>query len=142
RILSMLPTEQLTGQQRAHADKLRWDTLLQIVRGDLQGSDAQFEQLAALALTDQQRLTVEQTRADRLLARGEVDAAFGVYWALADKPMDLMLSEGPTSVHFRRWLAGRLEQLWRTADGADREQFDRRIRNRADEVAVTDSEER
>jgi outer membrane protein assembly factor BamB len=135
-ILARLPNEHLDAQQRRHADKLRWETLLQIVRNDPEESDVRFDELADLARTDQQRLTLEQTRADRLLARGDVAAAFGVYWALAGKPQDLMLTEGSTSVHFRRWIAGRLEQLWTAADKADREQFDRQIRSRAGEVAA------
>jgi outer membrane protein assembly factor BamB len=142
RILRALSDEHLSVQQRRFADKLRWDTLLQILRDDPQGDDAHFEELADLARTDQQRLIVEQSRAERLLARGDVPAAFDVYWALAGQPQDLMLSEGPTSVHFRRWIAARLEQLWQAADEAERGRFDRQIRSLADEVAATDSEDR
>jgi outer membrane protein assembly factor BamB len=142
RILSTLPDEQLSSQQQAHADKLRWDTLLQIVRGDPHRSEAEFEQLADLAQSAQQRLSVEQTRAERLLARGDVAAAFDVYWALCSQPRDLMLTEGPTSVHFRRWIAGRLEQLWHAADDTDREQFDRQVRSLVDEIAAVSGEDR
>src|SRR5690606_26548001 len=54
----------------------------------------------------------------------------------------LMVTERQTSVHFSRWIAGRLEQLWRTAGEAEREQFDEQIRTLTEQTLAADPAER
>ena len=101
--LKSLPISQLTDTEKQRRDELLRESLIQLVREDLQGRDTEFDELVALAGSEQQRLSVERLRADRLMARGQQAAAFDVYWEQARTPRRAMVDEQDTSV---RWTVG------------------------------------
>ena len=117
----------LNESQQRQADGLLWETLLTIVKADLGGADEEFLELTQLALGDEQQLTIERVRADRLLARGEREAAFEVYWQHARQPRSAYVEEMDTSIRFDHWLSGRLRSLWESAAEPEKAKIDERI---------------
>ena len=134
RTLLALLEEGLTETERERRNDLLWKSLVQLVRGDLQGRDAEFAELTELADSHEQRLAVERLQADRLQARGRPADAFDVYWKQAQAPRQTMVAEAETSVRIDRWLAGRLHALWEAAPQDVRSEFERKIRRTGDQV--------
>ncbi|HET6424848.1 MAG TPA: PQQ-binding-like beta-propeller repeat protein, partial [Planctomycetaceae bacterium] len=116
--------------QRRHV--VLWQALVGLVQTVPDQADSALHNLARLASTPDEKLSVELFRIDRQIQQGHLADAFDAYWHLAeqdDGPAMIVRPHLPQlQVRRRAWLQGRLQELWQSAEGEVRQQLDDRVR--------------
>ncbi|MBX3436195.1 MAG: PQQ-binding-like beta-propeller repeat protein [Planctomycetaceae bacterium] len=109
------------------ARSVRQAALKEIVRSDLSTAVDALEELAEIAENDQERLEALHLKAARQAATGALNAAFDIYWSLAQSPQSTLVDSRDVSVRLDCWLAAQLQGLWAAMSGSERAHIDEQV---------------
>ncbi len=128
-----LPRELVT---RRHI--VLWQALVGVVQTNASAADAALKDLATIARTAEEKLSVELFRIDREVTAGNIVQAFDAYWKLAERedgPAKIVRPHQP-QLHVQRrvWLRGQLSDLWNSSVGVVRAELDAKV-----QAAITDA---
>lgn len=119
-ILERIDLKDIDPKQASNFRRLRWDVLVTLARDDRTTGDGRLSQLAEIAESAEERLTVRRLQADRASAVGDFEGAARAYLTLlSDVSGETIVTEdeGRLQVRLSEWLAGRFVDLWKTAEG-------------------------
>ncbi|MFN0197640.1 MAG: PQQ-binding-like beta-propeller repeat protein [Planctomycetaceae bacterium] len=148
--LHRITRDKLDPADRERFDLLLGQTLQELIRGNLKGQDAEFEELKTLAVTPDDRQTVIHLSLARMVARGELTAALDTLWNLMRSPaivseLSILIpaTEGRRSarienLNYDDWLAGRFVELYQLRNIDLNAALTNRLHEYATEVAAGD----
>ncbi len=129
-LLRQAKPDQLPADLKQRYRKLMIEDLTAVIQSDFKKGDSEYAELKAFVKSDEEQLAFRRLTADRLRARGDYQAAFEEYLALAESKGQLQMTRDDDpriTLSMDRWLTGRLEKLWREVSGEDRAKLDERI---------------
>ncbi len=136
-LLTIRETDLSPLLKRRHRTVL-WQALVGVIQTDTSHADAALKEIARLAVTPDEKLSVELFRIDREVTAGHSRAAFEAYWQLAEQdqgPATITRPHQPQLETQRRvWLRGKLGDVWQSSTGELREQLNSQV-----ERAVTEA---
>lgn len=129
--LLAIATDDLSTPLKQRRRTVLWQALVGVIQTDPSHADAALEDIARLAVTPDEHLSVELFRIDREVTAGNLRAAFDAYWQLAEQdqgPATITRPYQPQlEVQRRVWLRGRLFDLWQAATGEMHQQLDAQV---------------
>ncbi len=115
-----------------------WQALVGVIQTDPSQAEVALKDIAKLADTPDEKLSVELFRIDREVTAGRLAEAFEAYWQLAehdDGPATITRPHQPQlQVQRRVWLRGKLHDLWQSAEGELRNQLNAKVQSAVTEA--------
>lgn len=116
--LDQITPSRTPPEHRPPVHRVRWRILTELVRAGGDDAEPRLRELAALAETDEERLTARRLEADSAFAAGDLSRASAACLAILEAgALDRNVSdEDHTTVRLDAWLAGRFTDLWTKSD--------------------------
>lgn len=116
-------------QSRRHGELL--ECLANVIRQDPKSHAVELDELGRLAKTPSEKRLHQELTAEHLAVSGKSLEAFEILWSLGkslDSETAIARSDDPqVQLSPRVWLSARLQELWSSTEGANREQVDSRV---------------
>lgn len=138
-LLDRVDLSNASAQQQADHHELLFATLASLIQQDPAGQGDLVERLESLAGRDEERAAARRLTVSHHLAAGALGEAWQVLLKTVDEPLPAEWLGDEVRVTPRRWIAGRLQEVWTAADARLRSEIDEVIVARAGGQSVEDS---